>query len=164
MGGPNGMFDFTKVSDELYDQWEKGMSTWWDQVLENPAFLGMLGENLAAGSKARKAYEEALDRGLERAHLPTRGDLIRTARIVSMLEDKVLGLEDRLLALADRLDGIEREALLARVEAAEARVELGERLARIEDMLEALLGSGAAAAPGQAGGARRRGARKEGEK
>ncbi len=139
-------FDFSKLSDQLYDNWEQSMTSWWDQVLENPAFLGMLGQNLAAGSKARKAYEEALDKGLEKAHLPTRGDMIRVARIVSMLEDKLLTVEDQVLAVQDRLDAMEKESLKARIEAVEARVESAERLARIEEKLDALASTPAAPA------------------
>lgn len=62
--------DFTKLQDDMYGEWEKSMTAWWDQVLDNPAFLGKLGENVAGMAKARKMYEDTLDKGLERAHLP----------------------------------------------------------------------------------------------
>lgn len=131
-------FDYGKVADELYDQWEKGMTTWWDQVLDNPAFLGMLGQNLTTTSQVRRAYQEAMDKGLESAHLPTRADLIRVARVVSLLEDKLLSVEDQVFALQDKLAAIEKEALKARLHAAETRLELTEHLSRIEAKLDAL--------------------------
>ena len=120
--------DFAKVSQRLYDQWERGMTAWWDQVLDNPTFLAAVGDNLAALSRTRREAAGAVDEGLAAMHLPNRGDLVRVARIATLLEDKVLALEDRLLAISDQLARIEKEAIAARIEAAEARLELRRRL------------------------------------
>ncbi len=133
----NDMFsDWNEMNREVYKQWEQGMTTWWDQVLDNPSFLGALGNNVSQMSKARAAYEKTVDETLNKAHLPTRADLIRVARIATLLEEKVLQVEDGVLGVQDKLDRIEKEALLARIEAAEARVELNQRLARIEVALD----------------------------
>ena len=158
MSEPKEAFaDWSRVSGEMYGQWEKGMSAWWDQVLENPQFLKAMGENLSAQAKGQKMYQEAMDDGLERAHLPSRTDLVRVARIATLLEERVLRVEDALLDMKDQLVRIERDSLLARVEAAEARVALQERLAAIEARMAASEGasprgtpegSGAAAPPG----------------
>ena len=129
--------DFMKMSQQIYDQWEKGMSAWWDQVLENPAFLSALGENVANQSRMRGAYAKAVDENLSKMHLPTRGDLVRVARIATLLEEKVLQVEDHLLNIQDTLSRIEKEAITARIDAAETRIELRERLAQLEARLEA---------------------------
>lgn len=134
----NEIPDFTAMSQQLYEQWEKGMSSWWDQVLDNPAFLSGLGENVANQAKARGAYAKAVDDSLSRMHLPTRGDLVRVARIATLLEEKVLTVEDHLLKMQDTLARIEKEAITARIEAAEARIEVRERLSVLEDRLSEL--------------------------
>ena len=132
----NDMFsDLNEMNREIYKQWEQGMTTWWNQVLDDPSVLGALGNNVSQMSKARAAYEKAVDETLNKAHLPTRADLVRVARIATLLEEKVLQVEDIVLEVQDKLDRIEKEALLARIETAEARVELNERLARIEAAL-----------------------------
>lgn len=127
--------DFTKMSQQLYEQWEKGMTSWWDQVLDNPAFLATLGENVANQARVRGQYAKAVDDSLQKMHLPTRGDLVRVARIATLLEEKVLTVEDHLLTIQDTLARIEKEAITARIEAAEARIELRERLAELEARL-----------------------------
>lgn len=129
--------DLSKLSGEMYRHWEKAMKEWWDQVLESPAFLSAMGDSLSARSQARARYEEAVDASMEQLHLPGRKDMVRLARLVSVMEDRLLEGEDRLLRMQDRLDDMEREVLKARVEAAEARVELREQLARLEERLAA---------------------------
>lgn len=137
MAQENGPFgEWSKLSNEMYTQWEKGMTSWWDQVLENPQFLKAMGDNLTQQARARRAYERAVDEGLEKAHLPTRTDLVRVARIATLLEEKILRLEDLLLDIQDKVASAEKEALKARIDAAEARVALEERLAAIEARLE----------------------------
>lgn len=133
----NEMPDFGEMSQKLYAQWEQGMTSWWDQVLDNPAFLSTMGENAGATSKAKGAYAAAVEDGLSKMHLPTRGDLVRVARIAALLEEKVLTVEDRLIALTDTLARIEKEAITARIEAAEARIEMRERFAALELRLAA---------------------------
>jgi hypothetical protein len=130
--------EFREMSQKLYAQWEKGMTAWWDQVLDNPAFLSTMGENAGATSKVKGAYAEAVEESLTRMHLPTRGDLVRVARIAALLEEKVLAVEDRLLSMSDTLGRIEKEAITARIEAAEARIEMRERLAALEARLAEL--------------------------
>lgn len=157
--------DFSKLSQQFYDQWEKGMTAWWDQVLESPAFLSALGDNLTQSSRARGAYAKAVDENLTRMHLPTRGDLVRVARIATMLEEKVLSVEDRLLEIQDQLGRIERESVTARIDAAETRIELRERLAELEARLAHLDAPSDASTPSDAAPSdtqpRRRGAKKE---
>lgn len=130
--------DFTQMSQQLYDQWEKGMTSWWDQVLDNPAFLATLGDNVANQARVKGQYAKAVDDSLRKMHLPTRGDLVRVARIATLLEEKVLTVEDHLLTIQDTLGRIEKEAITARIEAAEARIEVRERLAGLEERLASL--------------------------
>ncbi len=132
----NDMYsEWNNMNREVYQQWEKGMTAWWDQVLDNPSFLGALGNNVSQMSKARAAYEKAVDETLNKAHLPTRADLVRVARIATLLEEKVLQVEDIVLEVQDNLGRIEKEALLARIETSEGRVDLNLRLDRIEAAL-----------------------------
>lgn len=130
--------DFAALTQQWYQQWEKGMTAWWDQVLDSPNFLGTMGDNLANQARARGAYAKMVDDGLAKAHLPTRNDLIRVLRIATMLEEKILAVEDRLLNMQDSLQRIEKEALTARIEAAESRVDLTEKLAELQAKLAAL--------------------------
>ena len=138
--------DLSKLSGELYRQWEKGMAQWWDQVLESPAFLSGMGQSLSGQAQARANYEQAVDQTLEQLHIPSRKDFIRLTRVATMLEDKLLSLEDKLLTLGDQLAAQERETLLARVESAEARIEAREQLAALQARLDALEGKAPAAA------------------
>ena len=130
--------DFTAASQQMYDQWEKAMTSWWDQVLESPAFLGAMGKNLGQQAQARARYEETVDTAMEQMHLPTRSDLVRVARIATLLEDKLLAIEDRVLEIEDKLTVVESEAVKARIEAAEARLELRESLAGLHTRLAAI--------------------------
>lgn len=131
--------DLSKLTGEWYRQWEQGVAKWWDTVLDDPTFVKGMGENLAGQSRARARYEEAVDQSLTAAHLPTRADLVRVARIASLLEDRLVALEDRVLGQGDQLDRIEKETLKARVDAAEALLTVQERLAALDDKLDALL-------------------------
>ncbi|NOY27755.1 MAG: hypothetical protein GXP62_17975 [Oligoflexia bacterium] len=137
--------DFQRLGDDLYRHWESAMSTWWDQVLESDDVLRATGQNLSAMASARKSYEEGVDQGLKRLHLPTRQDLIQVTRIATLLEERLLQLEDRLLRMDDGVTQLqehivvlERETVQARIEAAEARIELREGLAKITARLDAL--------------------------
>lgn len=132
MATANGTPDFTRLSGDLYRQWEKAMSGWWDQVLESPAFLGAVNENMAANADARGRYEKLVDETMEKMHLPTRQDVVRLAKVCTLLEDRLLAQEDLLLELKDKLGAMEREAIQARIEAAEARLELRETLAALQ--------------------------------
>ncbi|MBT3221868.1 MAG: hypothetical protein HN348_22565 [Proteobacteria bacterium] len=114
--------DFSKLGGELYKSWEQSMTSWWDQVLESPTFLAGLGKNLEAQTRARGNYEEQVDEMMSNLHLPSRKDVVRLARIASLLEDRILQMEDHMLKMGDQLDRIEKEVLRARVAAAEALV------------------------------------------
>jgi hypothetical protein len=147
MTTPNGnpFPEYSKLADAMADQWEKGMSAWWDQVLDSPAFVESMGKNLSAQVKARKQAEGVGEAWLHQMNLPSRADIARLGRISTLLEQKLLQMEDVLLELRDqlsaqqgRLELIEREALQARVEAAEARLELRERLAALQQKIEAM--------------------------
>lgn len=132
-------FYANKASNDLYEQWEKGMSEWWESLMQNPAFLGSLGENMANMTQMRTAWDDAVDQGLDRARMPSRKDMIRLATVVSLLEDKLMKTEDQLLASNDRLVEMEKALLTARIESAEMRLELNERLSRMELALERAL-------------------------
>ena len=119
---------FTRLTGDLYRGWEKAMTQWWDQVLDSPAFLSQLGDNLTAQSAARARYEEHVDRSMAAMHLPSRKDVVQLARIATLLEDRILQMEDRLLAMEDQLARMERDSLQARVDAAEALVAVRESL------------------------------------
>jgi hypothetical protein len=150
--------DLGKLSGEWYRQWEEGVSKWWDTVLDNPQFVKGMGDNLAQQSKARARWEEGVDKSLENMHLPSKKDLVRVARISSLLEDRVVGVEDQVLSLVDQLDRIEKETLKARVADAEAQLQLGDRLTAIESRLEHLISLLEGDKPAAAA---RRGAKKE---
>lgn len=139
--------DLGKLGDELYKHWEKAMSSWWDQVLESPQFLGSMGQNLEGMAKARGQYERSVDDTMERMHLPTRGDVVRVAKIAAMLEERLLQQEDLVLGLQDQIAKMEKETVQARIEAAEARLELRETLAVLKDELVRLRSAPVAAAP-----------------
>lgn len=134
---------FSRLTGDLYRSWERSMTQWWDQVLDSPAFLSQLGEGLTAQSAARARYEDHVDQSMTAMHLPSRKDVVRLARIATLLEDRILGLEDRLLALEDQLGRIEKETLRARVDAAEALVAITEKL----EALDRRLGDAPTAAP-----------------
>ncbi|TNE90994.1 MAG: hypothetical protein EP330_06925 [Deltaproteobacteria bacterium] len=133
--------DFAGTSRAIYEQWEKAMGTWWDQVLESPQFLSGLGKNLEAQAQARGAFTKAMDEGLANMHLPTRTDLTRVARIATLLEEKVLAVEDLLLQMGDTMADLQKEVVQARIEAAEARIESREQLAALQARLDALEGN-----------------------
>ena len=129
------MADPDAMGADVYRQWERTMSSWWDGVLETPAFLGAMGDGLKAPSRWNSATKDSVDATMAQMHLPSRSDVTRVARIASRLEDKVLALEDRLLTMEDAMKRVEKEVLAARIEAAEARVEVTEGLAKIEALL-----------------------------
>jgi hypothetical protein len=147
--------DLGKLSQDLYQQWESAMTTWWDQVLDSPEVLKASGQGLSTLAGQRRRYEEQVDEQLQRLHLPTRTDLIQVSRIATLLEERLLKMEDRLLEVQDQLLAAERETVQARIDAAEARIEQRERLAALQARLERLEG-GAAAAPAPTTGARPR--------
>jgi hypothetical protein len=128
--------DFSKMSNEFYKQWEGAMTRWWDQVLESPAFLDAMGKNASGYAKARSSYQKSMDELAEKMHVPGKGDVVRLARICTLLEEKLLKQEDELLVLQDKLAALEKELVQSRIEAAEARLEQRAALARIEQLLK----------------------------
>lgn len=149
--------DLGKLTGEWYRQWEDGVSKWWDAVLDNPTFVKGMGDNLAQQSRARARWEEGVEKSMEAMHLPSKKDLVRVARITSLLEDRVVGVEDRVLAVTDQLDRIEKEMLKARVADAEGQLQLTERLAALEGRIEHLIGllEGAEKAPAKKAGGKK---------
>lgn len=129
--------DLGKLGDELYKHWEGAMTTWWDQVLESPSFLGAMGQNLEGAARARGQYERSVDDTMEKMHLPTRSDVVRVAKIAAMLEERLLQQEDLVLELKDQLGRLEKETIQARIEAAEARLELRDTLAALRSEVRA---------------------------
>ena len=125
------------LSGEMYAIWEKSMTQWWDQVLDSNTVLKAMGESLSAQTRARTGYEQSVDDTLTRMHLPTRSDVIRLAKIASMLEDRLLAQEDVLLEVRDLLTAMEKIAIQARIEAAETRLEMRDRLAELQARIDA---------------------------
>lgn len=125
-------------SGEMYNIWERSMTQWWDQVLDSNTVLKAMGESLSAQTKARAGYEQSVDDTLTRMHLPTRSDVIRLAKIASMLEERLLSQEDVLLEVRDQLTEMEKVAIQARIEAAETRLEMRERLSELQARIDAL--------------------------
>lgn len=142
--------DMKQMGDEMYKHWERAMGSWWDQVLETPAFLGAMGQNLEGMAGARGQYEKAVDEAAERMHLPSRSDVVRIAKVASMLEERLLQQEDLVLGLNDQLARLEREAVQARIEAAEARIELRDTLSAIRADLGRMSAPALAAPPAEA--------------
>ena len=128
---PSPSPDLGKLGDELYHHWERAMGSWWDQVLDTPGVLGAMGQGLGATARARGQYERSVDDTMQKLHLPTRGDVVRVAKIAGMLEERLLQHEDLVLELKDQVARLERETVVARIEAAEARLELRETLAAL---------------------------------
>lgn len=145
--------DLGKLSQDLYQQWESAMTTWWDQVLDSPEVLKASGQGLSNLARERRTYEDQVDSNLQRLHLPTRTDLIQVTRIATLLEERLLKMEDRLLEVQDQLLTAERETVQARIDAAEARIkqreqdfEQRERLAELQARLDRLEGKAQAPA------------------
>ena len=147
-GATDGMPDleaFSKMSAELYRQWEESVSGWWDQVVESPAFLDGASKSMGGLAGLRAQYEQQMDDNLSRMHLPSKGDITRLARIANLLERRMLDMDDRILELKDslaerdaRAARIEAELVQARIEAAEARIEQRTRLDALQARLDAL--------------------------
>ena len=114
------------------------MGAWWDQVLQSPAFLHLMGENLVARNQARANYERAVDNAMDRMHLPTRKDIGRVARIATLLEERLLAQEDILLSLRDELQAAQQDAVRARIDAAQARLDVQAELRVLREELAAL--------------------------
>lgn len=128
--------DLSQLSGDLYRQWEKAMGSWWEQVVDNPGFMGGLSQQMGQVAEARKRYEDAVEQSMTQMHLPTRGDMVRLARLCTLLEERLLQQEDLLLRMQDRMEGLEREVLQARLDAAEARLEARDRLEQIQRTLD----------------------------
>ncbi len=138
-GTSNGSgVDFARLSQDLYNQWESAVTSWWDTVLDSPDVLGASGDALRSAARARKQYEQSVDQGLDRMHLPTKTDLVRLTRIATLLEERLLQLEDRLLGMQDKLVALERETVQARVDAAQARLEQRDGVSALQEQLATL--------------------------
>lgn len=136
---------FSKMSSDLYKQWESSVSGWWDQLVESPGFLDQASQSMAQMSRMREQYEQSTDEALARMHLPSKGDVTRLARIATLLEKRVLDVDDRVLELTDalaerdaRIARLEAEVVQARIEAAEARLELRTTLEALQERLAAI--------------------------
>jgi hypothetical protein len=120
------------MNAEWFRQWEQSVTRWWDAVLEDPGFVRGMGDNLAGRAQVKSTMQEGVDRAMEQMHLPSKRDLVRLARIASLLEDRLVATEDALAETRERLDRLEKESLRSRIEAAEALVALRERVAELE--------------------------------
>lgn len=134
-----------------YEQWERGLAGWWDRVLDTPEVLKGMNGALAGQVEARRQMLNSGQKWMERMNLPTRQDLSRLIKIVTLVEERILGTEDRVLDLQDRLAEAERETLRARVEAAETRLELVERLAAIDARIAQVVATSPVSASASAG-------------
>jgi len=128
----NDTGDFSRLPEEMYKVWEQGMTNWWEQVLDSNVFLKAMGDNLSTQSHARAQYERSVDDTLTRLHLPSRADVLRLARIASMLEERLLRHEDLLLSVQDRSANQEKESIQARIASAEARLESRGQLEQLD--------------------------------
>lgn len=120
---------------DWFRQWEQSVTQWWDAVLEDPRFVKGMGDSLAGTAEVRSAWESGVDDTMHRMHLPAKSDVVRLARVASLLEDRLVALEDQVAESSARLERIEKEMLRARVDAATALVELRE----LADVLRARL-------------------------
>lgn len=141
----------TGMNAEWFRQWEQSVTKWWDTVLEDPKFVQGMGDNLAGRAQVRTTWEDGVDRTMEQMHLPSKRDLVRLARIASLLEDRLVATEDALAETHERLARLEKETLRGRIESAEALLAMQERL----DALTAELARVSAAAPSTPAPARR---------
>lgn len=119
------------MNPEWFRQWEQSVTKWWDTVLEDPAFIQGMGENLAGRAQVRSTIEDGVDRTMEQMHLPSKRDLVRLARIASLLEDRLVAAEDQLADTRERLARLEKEALEARIATAETLLAMQERTAAL---------------------------------
>lgn len=126
------MADEPGMNAEWFRQWEQSVTRWWDTVLEDPSFVRGMGDNLAGRAQVRTTLQEGVDRTLEQMQLPSKRDLVRLARIASLLEDRLVATEDQLADTRERLDRLEKEGLRARIDAAETLVALQDRIAELE--------------------------------
>jgi hypothetical protein len=145
MSTPTDTADFSRFTNDMYQLWEQSMTSWWDQVLDSPEFLGASGKGLSAMAQSRKDYEKKVDETLVQMHVPTRGDMTRLARIATLLEERILKMEDTVLETRDLIEArdttivqLERGVVEARIEAVEARLELRETLASMQAQLNAI--------------------------
>lgn len=130
--------DPAALDDDLLQRWEQHFARWWGEVLEDPGAMRRVSEQIAARSALRSTWEAEIDRSMESMHLPSRTDLLRLARIVSSLEDRLVAVEDQVFEQSVQRSRLERETLKARVHAAEALVTVTERLACLEEKIDAL--------------------------
>ena len=120
------------LHSEWMRQWEESVSKWWDSALEDPAFSTSMSEALAGRACARSLQSQITSQALDQMHLPSRQDVLRVAKIASLLEDRLVALEDRLEETVARLDRMEKENLRARIEMTELLLRIEERLAQGE--------------------------------
>jgi hypothetical protein len=117
-------------------QWEQSLAKWWDTALEDPAFVRGFGDALAGRAQVRSSWEEGMERTLDQMHMPSKRDVVRLARIASLLEDRLVNVEEQLAEMNTRLDRMEKEALRARIDSAEVLIRLEEQLRALHDKLD----------------------------
>jgi hypothetical protein len=126
--------------DRAVRQGEDALGKLAQDLLENPLVSGALARAFGAREKAAQAQEVAFGA----LNLPSAADLERLTRRVRSVSQRLEGIEDAV----DRLD--ER---LARTDVGK----LEQRLARIEDKLDAIAAAPARAKSGSAGGTKAEG-------
>jgi hypothetical protein len=122
---------------EWLRQWEQSLAKWWDTAIEDPAFVRGVGDALAGRAQLRSSWEQGVERTLDQMHMPSKRDVVRLARIASMLEDRLVDIEEQLADMCCRLDRMEKETLRARIDSAEALIRLEERLSALHEKLDA---------------------------
>jgi hypothetical protein len=107
------MVDF---SDMLFKQWEKGFSTFMDQLVRNQAFLTQMGKLMEGSNLFRMVVDRSIIKALESIQLPTRKDMEDALAAIRRIEVEQQKLATRLDLLQDSLTAMtEAMATLGRV-------------------------------------------------
>jgi len=108
------MVDF---GDMFFKQWEKGFSTFMDQLVRNQAFLTHMGKLMEGSNLFRMVVDRSIIKALESVQLPTRKDMedaLSAMRRIEVEQQKLATrmdlLQDGLVALADAMAALGRLA------------------------------------------------------
>ncbi len=108
------MVDF---SDMIFKQWEKGFSTFMDQLVRNQAFLTQMGKLMEGSNLFRMVVDRSIIKALESVQLPTRKDMedaLSAIRRIEVEQQKLVTrmdlLQDGLAAMTEALSALSRLA------------------------------------------------------
>jgi len=103
-------------SDMLFKQWEKGFSTFMDQLVRNQAFLAQMGKLMEGSNLFRMVVDRSIIKALESVQLPTRKDMEDALAALRRIEVEQQKLATRLDLLQDSLTAMaEAMATLGRL-------------------------------------------------